>query len=245
MKIIKSALPAMVLLFLCTGILAFSALSREQDIGFYFQDDGETVIVSGKPVAESDSPLRIHIGGQTYGIELVEVDHPLASNMRIQTADGTRALKIYSPLSGRFVCRRGPPKYNWTWIATLTCRAADGSTHTLNWGRSSHQISYRLWDIVYNDVNGGSRHGPIELPPRIRFEALRRTTGGSGGGFRWDPNSGNPDLDTLNATCKLYGYEEYVSATCHDGERSGRYPNGKCNFDTPGDNINCYFIPAD
>ncbi|MBD3246742.1 MAG: hypothetical protein GF333_06990 [Candidatus Omnitrophica bacterium] len=243
MKFLKSCMPACVLCAVCVALLAVTALSGEQDIGLHFQDDGETVIVSGKPVAESDSPLRVHIGGQTYGIELVEVDHPLASDMRIQTADGTRALKIYSPLSGRFVCRRDPPKYSWTWIATLTCRAADGSTHTINYGKNSHRLAREVWDRVFHDINGRSRNGPIQLPRRGHFEALRRTTGGSGGGFRWTANSGNPDLDTLNASCKILGYEEYVSATCHNRERSGRYPGGKCNFHSPGDNRNCYFIP--
>ena len=141
------------------------------------------------------------------------------------------------------MCQYNIPKFNWTWIATITCRAADGTTHTINPGANAGWLARNLvWDTVYNEYNDGSRHGPIELPPRNIFESLRRYTGGTGRAFTWDDN-GNPDLNTLNATCKILGYESYVSSTCLDSQRSGVYRNGKCNFHTPHNNYMCYFVP--
>lgn len=48
---------------------------------------------------------------------------------------------------------------------------------------------------------------------------------------------GVEDLATLTGVCRVLGYRDYVSSTCRDDERSGRYPHGKCNFHSPGDNI--------
>lgn len=50
-------------------------------------------------------------------------------------------------------------------------------------------------------------------------------------------DSGVQDLTTLARVCRILGYRDYVSSTCRDGERSGRYPRGKCNFHSPGDNV--------
>ncbi|MEY4701882.1 MAG: hypothetical protein RL326_2069, partial [Pseudomonadota bacterium] len=66
---------------------------------------------------------------------------------------------------------------------------------------------------------------------------LVRTDNGS-----WD--AGTPHLPTLNQVCRILGYRTYVSSTCRDGERSGRYPNGKCNFHSPGDNQHFRFNGA-
>lgn len=40
-------------------------------------------------------PLRIRKGGITYGLELVAVDDPNASRMRIKTPSGIKAIKKY------------------------------------------------------------------------------------------------------------------------------------------------------
>ncbi|NLF24846.1 MAG: hypothetical protein GX589_04215 [Deltaproteobacteria bacterium] len=62
-----------------------------------------------------------------------------------------------------------------------------------------------------------------------------RSTGASGSGNRWT-NDGVEDLVTLRAICKIMGYKRYVRSTCLDAERSGNYPNGKCNYHTPHNN---------
>jgi hypothetical protein len=77
---------------------------------------------------------------------------------------------------------------------------------------------------------------------RLPFRGMRaglpivRSRGTSGGGNDWDDDSGTPERDALDAICGLFEYRAYVSSTCRDTERSGRYPNGKCNFHSPGDN---------
>lgn len=64
---------------------------------------------------------------------------------------------------------------------------------------------------------------------------LLRSTGGTGGGNRWNDN-GIPHAATLQKTCEVLGYRTYVSSTCLDTERSWRYPLGKCNYHSPGNN---------
>ena len=80
------------------------------------------------------------------------------------------------------------------------------------------------------------------------IENIRRTYGGTHTHHnRWPVASqGTEDLVTLTYVCNLIGYENYVSSDCHDGERSGRYPSGKCNFNnpTPGSNIFTYWDGA-
>jgi hypothetical protein len=65
---------------------------------------------------------------------------------------------------------------------------------------------------------------------------LLRSTGGSGGGNRWNDN-GTLDLVTLDKVCEVLGFDTYVSSTCLDNERSRRYPFGKCNYHTPSNNL--------
>lgn len=72
-----------------------------------------------------------------------------------------------------------------------------------------------------------------KLPRTIPTSPLLRTTGGTGGHFRW--NDGIFDYTTLNAVCSVFGYATYVSSSCLDTERSHRYPSGKCNFHSPHD----------
>jgi len=69
-----------------------------------------------------------------------------------------------------------------------------------------------------------------------------RTDGGSGGGFRWNANSGTLHMPTLSKVCEILGYRTLVEAGCSDSERSGLYPNGKCNFHTPENNLLTRFV---
>lgn len=72
---------------------------------------------------------------------------------------------------------------------------------------------------------------------------IRRSTNASGGSFRWT-NLGVEQLTTLTEVCRILGYQEYVSSDCYDGERSGTYPNGKCNYHSTGDNFHVSFDGA-
>jgi len=65
---------------------------------------------------------------------------------------------------------------------------------------------------------------------------LRSTTAG------WNNfASGNQLHDTADVVCNLLGYREALSSECRDSERSGLYPNGKCNYHTPSDNCVFYW----
>ena len=72
---------------------------------------------------------------------------------------------------------------------------------------------------------------------------LLRSTGGSGGGFRWNDN-GTPHYPTLNKVCEILGYSRYVRSTCLDKERSHRYRHGKCNYHSPSDDELTWFDPG-
>ncbi len=74
---------------------------------------------------------------------------------------------------------------------------------------------------------------PLARPTR---DALVRSDNAS-----WDrtgtTDKGVEDIATLSRVCRVLGYRDYVSSTCRDGERSGNYPHGKCNFHSPGNNV--------
>jgi hypothetical protein len=71
-------------------------------------------------------------------------------------------------------------------------------------------------------------------------------TGSYGGILRsntngWSENIAEANLHvTTEKVCNILGYYDAVDAGCHDGERSGLYPSGKCNYHTP--NNNCVFF---
>ena len=76
----------------------------------------------------------------------------------------------------------------------------------------------------------------ITLPNR---DSIVRSDGGNWVINGCDQGIGvTEDLQTLQAVCRIMGYRDYVSSTCRDAERSGRYPHGKCNFHSPSDNNN-------
>ncbi|MDD5623798.1 MAG: hypothetical protein PHI23_03760, partial [Candidatus Peribacteraceae bacterium] len=124
---------------------------------------------------------------------------------------------------GDFAIENAEPKYGKTWIATITCRASDGSTHMIG-NTNALSVPAAVADAI------AQRHLPFTPPT----QPLVRTDNGSGDGSTW--YDGTPHLPTLEAVCEILGYDSYVSSTCRDNERSGKYPNGKCNFDTPYNN---------
>jgi len=67
---------------------------------------------------------------------------------------------------------------------------------------------------------------------------VRRSTGGT------DWTNGNVDVTEMTAICNSLGYASYVSSTCPDYERSGHYPQGKCNFNSTGDDALSYWDPV-
>ena len=64
--------------------------------------------------------------------------------------------------------------------------------------------------------------------------AFLQSEGGSGWDATWV--KGAEHFPTLRKVCDILGYRTYVRSTCQDFERSGRYPNGKCNFHSPDRN---------
>ncbi|MBU0766232.1 DUF11 domain-containing protein, partial [Patescibacteria group bacterium] len=141
--------------------------------------------------------------------------------------DGNRkidALTTGTAGGGDFAIESANPKYGKTWIASITCRASNGSTTKI--GGTGNP------EIVLDAVSAAIKQKG--LPFKKPTTPLVRTDGGSGQGNSW--NDGTPHTPTLNAVCNILGYDSYVSSTCNDNERSGLYPNGKCNFDTPNDN---------
>ena len=58
-------------------------------------------------------------------------------------------------------------------------------------------------------------------------------------------DTGVPHLPSLQQVCRILGYRDYVASTCRDGERSSRYPRGKCNYHSTHDNFLWRFTGAD
>lgn len=90
-----------------------------------------------------------------------------------------------------------------------------------------------------------SKKYPYTPPIEGAGSALVRSDGGSWGNTGQDQGSGITEhLPTLQMVCRVLGYRDYVSSTCRDDERSGRYPNGKCNYHSPSDNYHWRFSGA-
>lgn len=97
---------------------------------------------------------------------------------------------------------------------------------------------FAVMNAVASEIRKKKLHISIPTSP------ILRSTGASGGHFRWnDPGALN--FATLNEVCSIFGYATYVSSTCLDNERSHRYPNGKCNFHSPHNNQLSIFNGAD
>ena len=130
--------------------------------------------------------------------------------------------------NGNFVVENADPKYGKTWIVQITCRNAAGQNVTHNQGGNSHTLAALV-------RTGIVAKGLALTQPQ---QAIVRSDGGTGAGFNWNENSGTIHMPTVTAVCQILGNmsDTYVSSTCRDTERSGIYPNGKCNFHSPGDN---------
>lgn len=145
-------------------------------------------------------------------------------------------------------CEKGPQSYN----LTATVKYA-GSEQTKDLFDVPLTCAASNCGALASDPDpitiGG---GPFVLLNIVRTKALscamnlpnepfRKGFSASGGGFRWNTPYGPDDTVTLDKICDIMGYDNYVSSTCLDTERSGRYPNGKCNFHSPSDNDMTYF----
>jgi hypothetical protein len=69
---------------------------------------------------------------------------------------------------------------------------------------------------------------------------IRKSFTSAGQGNKWT-SYGTDDLTTLKQACWLLGYDNYVSSTCLDGQRKGKYRFGKCHWDSPHDNYDQYY----
>jgi hypothetical protein len=93
--------------------------------------------------------------------------------------------------------------------------------------------------IVRSTVESAIRFKKLALTPPTEGvgSALVRSDGGTWSDTGRDQGTGiNEHLSTLQTVCRVLGYRDYVSSTCRDGERSARYPNGKCNYHSASDN---------
>jgi hypothetical protein len=78
---------------------------------------------------------------------------------------------------------------------------------------------------------------PYARPTRDAIVRSDRASWLNSGGV----DTGVQDIETLSRVCRILGYRDYVSSTCRDGERSARYPTGKCNYHSPSNNIHWRF----
>lgn len=76
---------------------------------------------------------------------------------------------------------------------------------------------------------------PLTVPWRQAGSALLRSTNAYWPPFG-GPDTGTEELVTLTEVCNILGYRDYISSTCRDSERSHHYPQGKCNYHSPGNN---------
>jgi uncharacterized repeat protein (TIGR01451 family) len=117
--------------------------------------------------------------------------------------------------SSNFVRESALPKEGKTWIASITC-TKNGQQQTVGNGDPESVVSAVNQAISANNLGLVRPDAPIV-----------RSDGG------WDSHE-NLHLNTLSAVCQILGFDAYVSSTCRDEERSNNYPDGKCNFHTPG-----------
>lgn len=89
-----------------------------------------------------------------------------------------------------------------------------------------------------------SKRFNLKLPTSVAV--LLRSDGGTWGNTGTDQATNVTEhLPTLQTVCRVLGYRDYVSSTCRDDERSWRYPNGKCNYHSPGDNYQWRIVNGD
>ena len=120
-------------------------------------------------------------------------------------------------------------KYQITWLTTITCRNPNGTTQTyLGLDGRGILVELGIPNLVAKAIRDKNLNYTQPTKPLVS------SRGGGGGGNRW--TIGTPEVETLNAVCKILGspQDTYVSFDCHDGER-GQYPAGKCNYHSPAD----------
>ena len=171
----------------------------------------------------------LHVVTSPHDIESVEANNTECSDGVDNDNDGkVDALVTSTGGGGDFSIESADPKYGKTWVASITCRNS-GGTVTLGGGNPGTVVSLVASAISNNNL-------PFSTPQ----QAFVRSDGDSGGGNVWT-SDGTEHTETLEAICTILGYDDYVSSTCLDNERSGTYPNGKCNFHSPGNNLHTRF----
>ena len=132
---------------------------------------------------------------------------------------GIDGLEFIQAGGGNFVTEKANPKYSKTWISTITCMMPNGSQETFG------SNPWNLRGLVRDEIaNKG-----FSVTPPAPSTALVRSDGA------WDTDQAL-HTPTLDDTCRILGGVSHISSTCRDDERSWRYPNGKCNFHSPGNN---------
>lgn len=176
-------------------------------------------------------PDKWEPNGGSLNDHYISLGHVHATNLWLNFGAGPSPTPTACPadvvFNGDFARESAREKYAKTFIASVTCQdSASGQRATFGEGGSA--------DAVVGAVNSAIKAKNLPLTP-ISNSRLVRSDGGTGGGFKWIDN-GKPHLPTLQATCAILGYDTYVNSTCLDNERSGNYPNGKCNYHTPENN---------
>jgi hypothetical protein len=96
---------------------------------------------------------------------------------------------------------------------------------------------------------GNTAPGTIStlIKQNSNYDLTCSKTRGYGGILRSNSNGWSEAISesqlhgTADKVCNILGYKKAVDAGCHDSERSWKYPNGKCNYDSPGDNCVFYW----
>ena len=236
------------------AFVTFSAISitsvafpEDKDIGLHMHIDGANISLAGCSSECPASPLKIYKGAQVKGVKIVPDGDPAASRLKIRTSGVTKAVKKYTPTSGNFNPIMGPDKGSITFVSSITCKCANGTTKRFGetYAGSGIYSAYVIFDLVKAAI--AAKGLSIPTPPIWGGGGsdpclFMRTYSGS-----WNYVNvwydGTYDVQTLNAICNILGYDQYVSSTCQDDERSGLYPNGKCNWHSTGDNCISYFTP--
>ncbi|MDA9951064.1 prepilin-type N-terminal cleavage/methylation domain-containing protein [Oligoflexaceae bacterium] len=100
--------------------------------------------------------------------------------------------------------------------------------------------------FVFDPGNSGNMRAWVQARAAVcglpgPTDAITRSTGAEKRTSAGQTNYGVEDLTTLRQVCKILGYKTYVSSRCRDDERSGRYPNGKCNYHSNHDENHSYY----
>jgi hypothetical protein len=126
--------------------------------------------------------------------------------------------------------------------ALVEIPASDGKTFTYSPGVDPGvQFSIAIGNMIK------AKKLPFTAPGFVngRAAGIVRSDNANWSNTGSDSPVGTAETQTLTQVCKVLGYRDYVSSSCRDDERSGRYPNGKCNFHSTGDNYMWRFSGGD